>query len=318
MCSAMRLVLGTRGSPLALWQADDVATRLEQANPGLEVELAIIKTEGDRVTDRPFGDMPGRGFFVKEIEEALLERKIDLAVHSLKDLPTEQPERLAIAAVLARHDPRDALLSVAGWAFSEIPPGTIVATGSPRRRSQLLHARPDLGMCLVRGNVDTRIRKLREGQFGAMVLALAGIERLGIREVPLRPIPIEICLPAVGQAAVAVETRKDDVTTRGFVLGLTDATTLQCVLAERAFLSRLGGGCLAPAAAHARIDGGRIVLDAIVGDPDGRRLLREHAEGGVDDGCRLAEDLADRLLAAGGDAILRDARAAAGGVAPPA
>jgi hydroxymethylbilane synthase len=312
-------VLGTRGSPLALWQARHVAARLERANPGLAVELAIIKTEGDRVTDRPFGDMPGRGFFVKEIEDALLDRRIDLAVHSLKDLPTEQPPGLAIAAVLERHDPRDALLSVEGWSFAEVPAGTMVATGSPRRRSQLLHARPDLGACLVRGNVDTRIRKLREGRFGAMVLALAGVERLGIREVPVRPLPIDVCLPAVGQGAVAVEARDDDDATRGRVSSLTHDDTLRCARAERAFLGRLGGGCLAPATAHARIVEGRIFLDAMVGDPDGRRLLRSHAEGLPEEGSKLAEELADRLLAAGGDSILRDARLPApGGPAPTA
>jgi hydroxymethylbilane synthase len=313
-----RRILGTRGSPLALWQARHVAARLEQAHAGLSVELLIIKTEGDRVTDRPFGEMPGRGFFVKEIEDALLDRTIDLAVHSLKDLPTEQPAGLGIAAVLERHDPRDAVLSVAGWRFAEVPAGTTVATGSPRRRSQLLNARPDLGMCLVRGNVDTRIRKLREGQFGAMVLAMAGVERLGITEVPLRPIPIEICLPAVGQGAVAVETRADDAGTRGFVESLVHAETLLCVTAERAFLHRLGGGCLAPTTAHARIEGSEVVVDAMVGDPDGRRLLRDRSRGQLRDGCRLAEDLADRLLAAGGDVILRDARAVAGGGPPPA
>jgi hydroxymethylbilane synthase len=311
------LVLGTRGSPLALWQARHVSALLERADPGLAVDLTIIRTEGDRVADRPFGDMPGRGFFVKEIEDALLERRIDLAVHSLKDLPTEQPRGLSVAAVLPRHDPRDALLSVEGWSFAEIPGGTVVATGSPRRRSQLLHARPDLGVCFVRGNVDTRILKLREGQFGAMVLALAGVERLGISEVPIRPIPIDVCLPAVGQGAVAVETRDADDATRRRVTTLTDPVTLRCALAERAFLSRLGGGCLAPAAAHARIVEGRILVDAMVGDPDGRRLLRSRAEGNPEDGCRLAEDLADGLLAAGGDSILRDARLAAPGGSVP-
>ncbi len=319
MAESARLVLGTRGSPLALWQARHVSTRLEAAHPGLSVEIRIIRTEGDRVTDRPFGEMPGRGFFVKEIEDALAARRVDLAVHSLKDMPTEQPAGLGIAAVLNRHDPRDALLSVEGWLFAELPKGTVVATGSPRRRSQLLHARPDLSMCLVRGNVDTRIRKLREGRFGAMVLALAGVERLGLHEeVPLKPIPIDVCLPAVGQGAVAVETRADDATTRGFVETLTDADTLRCVLAERAFLERLGGGCLAPATAHARLEEGRIVVDAMVGDPDGRRLLRDHVEGSPEDGPRLAEALADTLLAAGGEAILMDARAAAGGAAAPA
>ena len=306
-------MLGTRGSPLALWQARHVSRLLERASPGLAVELAIIKTEGDRVADRPFGDLKGRGFFVKEIEDALLEGRIDLAVHSLKDLPTEQPRGLEVAAVLPRHDPRDALLSVEGWSFAEIPARTVVATGSPRRRSQLLHARPDLATCLVRGNVDTRIRKLREGRFGAMVLALAGVERLGISEVPIRPIPTEVCLPAVGQGAVAVECRERDDAIRRRLATLTDSETLLCVLAERAFLRRLGGGCLAPATAHARIVDGRILLDAMVGDPDGGRLLRDRAEGGSEDGARLGEGLADRLLAAGGEAILTDARSAAPG-----
>lgn len=311
------VVLGTRGSPLALWQSHHVADRLQRLHPGLEVELLIIRTEGDRVTDRPFGDMPGRGFFVKEIEDALLEGRIDLAVHSLKDLPTEQPDRLSLAAVLTRHDPRDAVLSVEGWRFSDIPEGTEVATGSPRRRSQLLHARPDLRMTLVRGNVDTRVRKLREGRFGAMILALAGVERLGIREVPARPIPVEVSLPAVGQGAVAVETRTDDAPTRRLVEPLTDPTTLVAVRAERAFLQRLGGGCLAPATAHAWMEGGRLRLEAMVGDPDGVRLLRDGEIGSASEGEAMGERLADRLLAAGGERILRDARSSAGGTGAP-
>jgi hydroxymethylbilane synthase len=306
-----RLVLGTRGSPLALWQALHVSRLLESAHEGLAVELRIIKTEGDRVTDRPFGDMPGRGFFVKEIEEALQDGSIDLAVHSLKDLPTDQPEGLVVGAVLARHDARDALLSVEGWTLADLPARTVVATGSPRRRSQMMHARPDLVMGLVRGNVDTRIRKLREGQFGAMVLAMAGVERLGLRQVPLRPIPVEVCVPAVGQGAIAVETRESDSSTRGLVEMLTDAPTRAAVQAERAFLARMGGGCLAPTTAYARIEDGVMRIDAMVGDPNGARVIRDREEGSPDQGAALGRRVAERLLAAGGDRILRDARAQA-------
>ncbi len=308
-----RLRLGTRGSALALWQAHHVAGLLRGQHGGLEIELVLIRTEGDRVTDRPFGDMPGRGFFVKEIEDALLSRRADLAVHSLKDMPTDQPPGLRIAATLARHDPRDALLSVEGWELGEVPRGALVATGSPRRRSQILHARPDLRMSMVRGNVDTRVRKLREGQFSAMVLALAGIERLGVRDVPSRPIATDVCLPAVGQGVVAIEVREDDARARRFVEPLTDAASRVAVRAERAFLARLGGGCLAPATAHARALEGRLVVEAMVGDPDGTRLLRRRVEGDPDRAEALGEALAVRLHEEGGEAILRDARAAAGG-----
>jgi hydroxymethylbilane synthase len=308
-----RLVLGTRGSALALWQARYVAARLQTVHPGLEVEVRIIRTEGDRVQDRPFGDMPGKGFFVKEIEDALLAGDIDLAVHSLKDVPTEQPAGLAIVCVPERHDPRDALLSEAGWTIEELPEGTLVATGSPRRRCQLLHRRPDLRMTQVRGNVDTRVRKLKEGQFGAMVLAVAGVERLGVTAVAARAIPIEISLPAVGQGALGIEARTDDAATRRLAGALQNDPVLRSVSAERAFLHRLGGGCLAPATAHARLEADRIRIDALVGDADGRRLLRDRIEGPSRDAEALGQAVAARLLEAGGEAILKDARSAAGG-----
>jgi hydroxymethylbilane synthase len=307
-----RLVLGTRGSPLALWQARHVSQLLTDAHADVEVELLVIKTEGDRRTGVPLDAVGGKGLFVREIEDALLDGRIDLAVHSLKDLPTEQPPRLTIGAVLLRHDPRDAVLSVEGRAFEDLPEGSTVATGSPRRRCQLLHARPDLLMAPVRGNVDTRVRKLVDGSFKALVLALAGIERLGVTGAPARPIAPEICLPAVGQGALAVETRQDDARTRARVEPLTDDRTLRAVSAERAYLRRLGGGCLAPATAFARVDDGRVRLQAMVGDPDGRRMLRDSAAGAAIDAEALAERLAERLLEAGGEGILRDARAGGG------
>jgi hydroxymethylbilane synthase len=293
-----------------MWQARHVAARLQALDPGLEVELAIIKTEGDVHSEVPFGAMPGKGFFVKEIESALLSGEIDLAVHSLKDLPSEFPDGLALAAVLERHDPRDAILSLSGFTLDELPQGTLVATGSPRRRAQLLHVRPDLGMSGIRGNVGTRIRKLREGRFGALVLALAGVERLGIASVPVVPVPISVCLPAVGQGALAVETRADDARARSLVSSLTDAATLRAVTAERAFLARLGGGCLAPATAFARTVDGRIVMESMVGDADGRRLLRDRIEGRAGDEIEMGEQLADRMLATGARPILEAARAA--------
>lgn len=307
------LRLGTRGSPLALWQAKHVASRLEGLHPGLQVELVLIKTGGDQIASVPISQVGGKGIFVKEIEDALLAGEIDLAVHSSKDLPTEQPDGLVLAAFLERHDPRDSLLSVQGCEVDDLPEGTVVATGSPRRRCQILHRRPDLRMTLVRGNVDTRVRKLREQQFGAMVLAVAGIERLGITAVPYRPIATEICLPAVGQGVVAVETRASDGATRTAVKPLCDAATTAAVEAERAFLRRLGGGCLAPAAAYARVADGGVRIDAIVGDPDGRRLLRQHVEGDAARGEELGEALAASLLEAGGEGILRDARAGSEG-----
>lgn len=306
------LRLGTRGSPLALWQSRHVAERLEAAHAGLRVELRIIRTAGDdgQKADVPLTRGEGKGLFVREIEEALSAGEIDLAVHSLKDLPTEQPPGLVVTAILERADPRDALLTRDGLELDALAEGTLVATGSPRRRCQILHHRPDLRMTLVRGNVDTRVRKLREGTFGAMVLASAGIARLGITAVPFRPIPLAVSLPAPGQGAIAVETRADDARTRGALDVLDHESTARCVGAERAFLAALGGGCLAPAAAHARIEGSRMTIEAMVGDPDGRRLVRRSIEGGAGDGDALGDALARTLLGLGGDAILREARAA--------
>jgi hydroxymethylbilane synthase len=307
-----RLRLGTRGSPLALWQSRHVAALLEAAHPGLQVELIVIKTEGDasQKADVPLTQGDGKGIFVREIEDAMLERRIDLAVHSLKDLPTEQPKGLVVTATLERADPRDGLLAPGGLELEQLPVGTVLATGSPRRRAQILHVRPDLRMTLVRGNVDTRVRKLKEGQFGAMVLAMAGVTRLGIDAMPIRAIPFEISLPAPGQGAIAIETREDDAGARAAMAPLDHPATSSSVRAERGFLAGLGGGCLAPAAAHGRIEGGRMLLDGMVGDPDGRRRLRDRVEGDPDAPEALGRELAKRILARGGDAILKDARTA--------
>jgi hydroxymethylbilane synthase len=288
-----------------------VAARLRERHPDLEVEEVVIRTGGDGGT-KALGALSDRGVFVKEIEEALLDGGIDLAVHSLKDLPTDLPHGLILAAVPERHDARDALLSVPGWTFDDLPRGARVATGSFRRKCQLLHRRPDLEVVSVRGNVDTRIRKLREEQFDALVLALAGVERLGLDTVPVRPIPESVCLPAVGQAALGIETREDDAGTRDLLGPLVHAPTQAAVTAERAFLQRLGGGCLAPATGYATEEDGRLRLEAVVGDPDGTRILRDSESGGADEATELGERLADRLLDAGAGEILAAIRDGAG------
>ena len=300
--------LGSRGSPLALWQARHVATRLAAAWPGLHVAVTIIKTEGDQRTDVPLTASGGRGVFVREIEDALLAGTIDLAVHSLKDLPTETPAGLALAAIPVRHDARDALIAASASRVEDLKGGALVATGSPRRQCQLLHRRPDLRFTLVRGNVDTRLRKLERGEFDALVLAVAGIERLGLTDAPYTPIPMDLCLPAPGQGALALEVRADDDATRRLVAVLDDPATASSVAAERAFLAALGAGCLAPAAAFARIEAGRLTMDAMVGHPSGRELRRDSIAGDAQNAVALGAAIALRLLDAGGDELLRRAR----------
>ncbi len=308
----MRLRLGSRGSPLALWQAHHVATRLRAFWPGLDVSITIIRTEGDQRTDIPLTASFGKGLFVREIEDSLLGGTIDLAVHSLKDLPTDTPAGLVVAAVPQRHDAHDALVCTAARRIEDLKQGALVATGSPRRQCQLLNARPDLKFTLVRGNVDTRLRKLDEGQFDALILAVAGIERLELTKAPYTPIPFSLCLPAPGQGALAIETRADDEEAVRLVGPLNDAATASCVEAERGFLSALGAGCLAPAGAFATVAGETLRLEAMVGYPDGRSQKRDHIVGAPSEAAVLGEALARRLCEAGGDLILRDVRDASG------
>ena len=303
----MRLRLGSRGSKLALWQAHHVAERLRTAWPGLVVDVTVLVTEGDRSAEAQLS-FSGTGVFVREIETALLTGSIDLAVHSLKDLPTVTPAGLAIAATPPRHDSRDALVCRTATDVAGLPANAVVATGSPRRKSQLLKVRPDLRFEPVRGNVDTRLRKLDERKFDAIILAVAGIERLGLTDAPYTPIPHAVCLPAPGQGALAIEIRADDVATLRFVSVLDDPVTAWCVAAERAFLAALGAGCLAPAGALATVTGDRLTLDAMVGSLDGVRVLRERMEGSSREPKALGEALARRLVDAGGDALLRETK----------
>lgn len=305
-----RLKLGTRGSALALRQAAHVAGLLRARHPELEVEQVVIRTEGDLRADVPLEAVGERGVFVRQLQHALLAREIDLAVHSLKDLPTSEPPGLVIAAVPPRADPRDALVLREPGGLHSLPPGARVGTGSPRRRCQLLHRRPDLRVVAVRGNLDTRIRKLKRGDVEALVLAVAGLQRLGIDDVAITPLGPDQLLPAVGQGALAVEARAEDPATATWLESLDDAPSAACVEAERALLRRLGGGCLAPAAAHARLEGGRLRVEGLVGDPDGRALLVESEDGPVASARGIGERLAARLLTAGAQVILARASGA--------
>jgi hydroxymethylbilane synthase len=307
-----KVIIGTRGSKLALWQAEWVKSELRRMNPGLDVELNKIKTTGDKILDVPLAQVGGKGLFVKEIEEALLRGEADLAVHSMKDVPTEFPEGLHLAVICEREDPRDAFLSqvqngrfkIAG--FADLPLGAGVGTSSLRRSCQLLSIRPDLKIIQLRGNLDTRIRKLDEGQFDAIILAAAGVKRLGWAERIAEVISPETSLPAIGQGAIGIECRTGDEFINNLIAPLNHADTSSAVRAERACLKRLEGGCQVPIAAHARSEGERIVIDGLVGSVSGDRIVRAHAEGDRKNAEALGTGLAEDLLSRGADKILAE------------
>jgi hydroxymethylbilane synthase len=290
------LVIASRGSQLALWQANWVAGRL--ADAGQECRIEIIKTTGDKITDVPLAKVGTKGLFTKEIEEALLDGRADLAVHSLKDLPTELPDGLVLAAVPERQDPRDA---VVGRTLAALPAGARAGTSSLRRAAQLRQLRPDLAIESVRGNLDTRLRKLDEGQYDAILLAAAGLKRLGWADRIAEILPPEQMCPAVGQGALAIETRAGSTV----AAVLDHAPTHTAVMAERALLARLGGGCQVPIGAHATVEAGRLRLIAIVAAPDGSKLVRAQSEGAAEDAVRLGESAAEDLLSRGAAEILK-------------
>jgi hydroxymethylbilane synthase len=298
-----KLVIGTRGSALALWQAEWVQTSLRRAS-GREAELKIIRTSGDRDQTTPLGQLGGRGVFTKEIERALLDGEVDLAVHSLKDLPTDLPAGLALGAVGPREDPRDALVARSAASFEALPEGARVGTGSLRRRGMLLHARPDLRMQDLRGNLDTRLRKLETEGLDAIVLAVAGLSRMGWAGRITERIPLTVCLPDAGQGAVGVEVRADDAEAVAAAGGLDHADTRRGVTAERAVLKGLGGGCQVPIGAWGRVAEGRLKLDAAVASVDGRRMIRDSGESAPEEAEALGQRLAERLLKAGAGEIL--------------
>ena len=300
MDKATKLIIGSRGSQLALWQSRWVGSQL--AALGVETGLEIIKTTGDKITDVPLAKVGTKGLFTKELEEALIERRIDLAVHSLKDMPTDLPDGLMLAAVPAREDPRDAMV---GMQLADLPAGARVGTSSLRRAAQLRAVRPDLHVESVRGNLDTRLRKLDEGQYEAIVLAAAGLRRLGWAHRIAELLEPNVMCPAVGQGALAIETRNGGDAAAAICARLTDETTLRCVTAERAVLRALGGGCQVPIGAHALVDnGGRMNLAAVVASPDGVQVISHHLHGSASDAERLGAEMAAHLLANGARQIL--------------
>lgn len=299
------IVLGTRGSKLAVQQSEWVQARLRELAPEVTVTLRRIQTSGDKILDVPLANIGGKGLFVKEIEEALLAGEIDLAVHSMKDVPTQLPSGLAILCVPPREDPRDALISRTGCVFKDLPQGAKVGTSSLRRQAQFLHARPDLKIEMLRGNLDTRLRKLREGHYDAIVLAVAGLRRLGWTHEITEYLDPHISLPAIGQGALGIEGRQDDVLIRSLLSRLDHPVTKVAVLAERALLDRLEGGCQVPIAAYATVNGTGLRLEGLVASVDGKEMIRDVVEGTIERAGELGRQLAERLLARGGDKILK-------------
>jgi hydroxymethylbilane synthase len=299
-----RIRIGSRGSRLALIQARAVIDALRRERPEVSTELEIIHTAGDRETDLPLDRIGGTGVFIKEIEQALLEDRIDLAVHSMKDVPTTLPDGLVLAATTERADPRDVLVAKAESSLETLPRGATVATGSLRRRSQLLASRADLRIEDLRGNVGTRLEKLDRSSWDAIVLAAAGLLRLTLESRIAAYLPFETMLPAVGQGALAIETRADDGRTREQVVALDHEPTARAIRAERAFLARLGGGCQVPIAAHADLRGGSLLLRGYVGSVDGARHLRGERSSDPAAAENLGVELAESFLHRGAAEIL--------------
>ena len=303
-----KLIIGSRGSHLALWQTRFVKAKLEELFPALKLEIEIIKTTGDKMLDVALAKIGDKGLFTRQIETALLNREIDLAVHSLKDLQTVQPEGLTIGAVLAREMPNDVLISKRYASIDDLPKGARVATGSLRRKSQLLHYRPDLQIFEIRGNVPTRIKKLEESNLDAMILAFAGVHRLGLDSYIKQIIPFETMLPAVGQGAMAVEIRSDDVKIRELLQKLNDPETNLCITAERAFLRTLEGGCQVPIGANANLKNDKIHLEGMVGNLEGSVNLRDSISGDKKDAAGLGKQLAEALIEKGANKLLEATR----------
>jgi hydroxymethylbilane synthase len=303
---AVKIRIGTRGSPLALAQAHEVQARLEAAHGAgrLAFDICVIKTTGDRIQDRPLAEAGGKGLFTKEIEEALSARDVDIAIHSMKDMPTLLPAGLTLAAFLPREDVRDALISAKARTLSELPGGAVVATSSLRRQAQVKHLRPDIKVVSMRGNVETRLRKLADGVADATLLALAGLNRLGLADRAAAPVPVEEMLPAVAQGAIGVEMRADDAAMAEALAPLNHQPTALTVTAERAFLAKLEGSCRMPIAALGELTAERFVFHGMILSPDGRTCYKARREGRPAEAVRLAEDAAAELLAAAGPQFL--------------
>jgi hydroxymethylbilane synthase len=304
--TAKELRIGTRGSQLALYQANWVREKMLQMHPDLKVTLLTIKTTGDKMQDAPLAKIGGKGLFVKEIEEALIQKRIDLAVHSIKDVPTELPKELHLSAVTSREDPRDVFISRSGNGLRDLPQGAKIGTSSLRRQAQLLHFRGDLELIPVRGNLDTRLKKLEKMNLDGIILALAGVRRLGFESRITEILPTEISLPAIGQGALGIETRKEDREVEERIHFLNDPPSAIAVSAERAFLKKLEGGCQVPIAAYARMVDPILRIDGLVGTTDGKRVVIHRLEGSPDQAEPLGTELAEILLRKGAKEILEE------------
>ena len=301
-----RIIVGSRGSKLALIQAESVVARIREANPGIEVGISRVVTGGDRNRHLQLGQVAGIGIFVKELEAALLDGQVDLAVHSLKDMPTQIPSGLCLAAVTVRLDPRDVLVS-RGKRLEELASGARIGSGSPRRAVQLSACRPDLEVCSIRGNVDTRLRKVTDGELDGVILAAAALQRLGWEDRVSDYLPTEYFLPAVGQGALAIEIRSDDTEAAKIVAALNHLPTWQSITAARAFLRALGGGCRAPIAALGTVNGATLKLEGMISDISGSRILRSSDEGSAEAAAETGDRLARKLLDMGAVEFLAEA-----------
>lgn len=299
------LRIATRKSPLAMWQAEHVAKLLKQTHPDLEVELVGMSTQGDKILDTPLAKIGGKGLFVKELEQGMLDGRADIAVHSMKDVPVELPDGLHLAVILEREDPRDAFVSNRYNRLEELPEGSVVGTSSLRRQCQLADRRPDLKIVPLRGNVNTRLRKLDEGEFDAIILAAAGLLRLGYEQRIASYIETEDSLPAIGQGAIGIECRADDERVNALIKPLHDADTACCVEAERAMNHRLMGGCQVPIAGFAVLNNGKLFMRGLVGEPDGSRIMRSETSAPAGEAEALGIAVAEDLLGQGADQVLK-------------
>jgi hydroxymethylbilane synthase len=302
------LRIATRQSRLALWQAEHVAALLRNKHPELKVELVPMTTQGDRILDRPLADIGGKGLFIKELELAMSEQRADIAVHSMKDVPSDMPPGFMLAAMLPRADPRDAFVSVRYQTFASLPQGARVGTSSLRRQCQLKHARPDLELITLRGNVDTRLRKLDENNYDAIILAAAGLIRLGLESRITEYFSAAQSVPAVGQGIIGIECRDDDPRNIAYVRALNDTQSWQCCVAERSFAQRLEGSCQSPIAGFATLSGEQLQLHGVIGSPDGSEMYRGSHTGTVADAEAIGVRLAEELLKDGAGSLLERLR----------
>lgn len=303
-----KILVGSRDSVLAMWQTQFVIDRLLEVTDAYEFEVVSLKTKGDKILDISLAKIGDKGLFTKELELGLLKGEIAFAVHSMKDMPTALPEGLQISSMLKRHNPADVLISEQYDSFAALPQSAKVGTSSLRRKAQLLHQRPDLEIHDLRGNLQTRMRKMKEEQFDGIILAAAGVERLGWQDKITEELSYDVCLPAVSQGVIGVETRSDDAEIIALVQLVNDVETQWCVEAERALLQALEGGCQIPIAAYGKLEGTQLILDGLVGSLDGQLIVRDRISGSADERQQLGQQLAQRLAAQGGQAILDEIR----------